>query len=130
MEYNIFIKEVNKMERIKEALWEDYEETKKLLEDLEPGTDEYKMVSAEGDNIRKELIDVGKTDIESDIKKTQIEEDTKREKTKNRITIGTFTVTTGLSLYALLRTFKFDETDTVTSTLGRNILNSFLPKKK
>ena len=118
------------MERIKEALWEDYEETKKLLEDLEPGTDEYKMVSAEVDNIRKELIDVGKTDIESDIKKTQIDEDTKREKTKNRITIGTFTVTTGLSLYALLRTFKFDETDTVTSTLGRNILNSFLPKKK
>lgn len=118
------------MERIKEALWEDYEETKKLLEDLEPGTDEYKMVSAEVDNIRKELIDVGKTDIESDIKKTQIEEDTKREKTKNCITIGTFTVTTGLSLYALLRTFKFDETDTVTSTLGRNILNSFLPKKK
>lgn len=118
------------MERIKEALWEDYEETKKLLEDLEPGTDEYKMVSAEVDNIRKELIDVGKTDIESDIKKTQIEEDTKRDKTKNCITIGTFTVTTGLSLYALLRTFKFDETDTVTSTLGRNILNSFLPKKK
>ena len=118
------------MERIREALWEDYEETKKLLEDLEPGTDEYKMVSAEVDNIRKELIDVGKTDIESDIKKTQIDEDTKREKTKNRITIGTFTVTTGLSLYALLRTFKFDETDTVTSTLGRNILNSFLPKKK
>ena len=118
------------MERIKEALWEDYEETKKLLEDLEPGTDEYKMVSAEVDNIRKELIDVGKTDTESDIKKTQIEEETKRDKTKNRITIGTFTVTTGLSLYALLRTFKFDETDTVTSTLGRNILNSFLPKKK
>ena len=118
------------MERIKEALWEDYEETKKLLEDLEPGTDKYKMVSAEVDNIRKELIDVGKTDIESDIKKTQIEEDTKRDKTKNCITIGTFTVTTGLSLYALLRTFKFDETDTVTSTLGRNILNSFLPKKK
>ena len=118
------------MEEIKDALWEDYNETKKLLEDLEPGTDEYKMVSAEVDNIRKELIDVGKTDIESDIKKTQIEEDTKREKTKNCITIGTFTVTTGLSLYALLRTFKFDETDTVTSTLGRNILNSFLPKKK
>ena len=118
------------MEEIKNALWEDYNETKKLLEDLEPGTDEYKMVSAEVDNIRKELIDVGKTDIESDIKKTQIEEDTKRDKTKNCITIGTFTVTTGLSLYALLRTFKFDETDTVTSTLGRNILNSFLPKKK
>ena len=118
------------MEEIKDALWEDYNETKKLLEDLEPGTDEYKMVSAEVDNIRKELIDVGKTDIESGIKETQIEEDTKREKTKNCITIGTFTVTTGLSLYALLRTFKFDETDTVTSTLGRNILNSFLPKKK
>ena len=118
------------MEKIKEALWEDYEETKKLLENLEPGTDEYEVVSAEIDSIRKELIDVGKTEAESDIKKTQIEEDAKHEKTKNVITIGTFTITTGLSVYALIKTFKFDETDSVTSTLGRNILNSFLPKRK
>lgn len=118
------------MEKIKEALWEDYEERKEVLESLEPGTDEYKVVSAEIDNIRKELIDVGKTEAESDIKKTQIEVDTKRDKTKNAITIGTFVVSTGFSAYALARTFKFDETDTVTSTLGRNILNGFLPKKK
>ena len=111
-------------------MWEDYEEKKELLESLQAGEEEYKVVSAEVDSIRKELIDVGKTEAESDIKRTQIEEDAKREKTKNVLTIGTFTVTTGLSLYALLRTFKFDERDTVTSTLGRNILNSFLPKKK
>lgn len=118
------------MEKIKEALWEDYEAKKETLEHLAAGTDEYKVVSAEIDSIRKELIDVGKTEAESDIKKTQIEVDTKRDKTKNAITIGTFTITTGLSVYALIKTFKFDETDSVTSTLGRNILNSFLPKRK
>ena len=118
------------MEKIKEALWKDYEEKKTLLERLSAGSDEYKVVSSEVDSIRKELINVGQTEIDKEIKENQIQHDNKREKTRNRITIGTFVVTTGLSVYALHNTFKFDEFKTVTSTLGRNILNSFLPKRK
>lgn len=117
------------MEKIKEALWKDYEEKTSKLESLEPGTDEYRVVSTEIDNIRKELIDVGKTEADKEVKENQIQSEAKRDKTKNRITIGTFIVSTGVSLYAISQTFKFDEFKTVTSTMGRNILNSFLPKK-
>ena len=118
------------MEKIKEALWEEYDEKKTLLESLDAGSDKYKVVSMEIDSIRKELIDVGKTESENDIKVTQMKEETKKDTIKNRITIGTFAVSTVMSLYAISQTFKFDEFKTVTSTLGRNILNSFVPKKK
>ena len=118
------------MEKVKEALWNDYEIAKSKLEGLKTDSDEYKVVSAEVDNIRKELINVGQTEIDKEIKENQIQNDNKRESTKNRIAIGTFVVSTGISLYALSQTFKFDEFKTVTSTLGRNILNSFLPKRK
>ena len=39
-----------------------------------------------------------------------------------------FGVSTLLSLYAIIRTFNFDQESTVTSTLGRNILNNVVPK--
>lgn len=118
------------MEKVKEALWKDYEIAKSKLEELTTDSDEYKVVSAEVDSIRKELINVGQIEIDKEIKENQIQNDNKRESTKNRIAIGTFVVSTGISLYALSQTFKFDEFKTVTSTLGRNILNSFLPKRK
>lgn len=114
---------------VKATLWRDYEKKSEKLEELKPGTDEYKVVSAEVDSIRKELIDVDKAEAENEIKQIQIQADAKKEKTKNRITIGTFVISTGVSLYAISQTFKFDEFKTVTSTLGRNILNSFLPKR-
>ena len=118
------------MDKIKEALWNDYEEKKELLNDMEPGSDEYKVVASEVDNIRKELIDVDKTVAENEFKVTQAADDSKKEKTRNRITIGTFVTSTVLSLYAIGKTFKFDSSSTVTSTLGRNILNAFIPKKR
>ncbi|MDY2912886.1 MAG: hypothetical protein SOT58_12720 [Agathobacter sp.] len=118
------------MDKIKEALWNDYEEKKELLNDMEPGSDEYKVVASEVDNIRKELIDVDKTVAENEFKVTQAADDSKKEKTRNRISIGTFITSTALSLYAIGKTFKFDSTSTVTSTLGRNILNAFIPKKR
>ena len=59
------------MDKIKEALWNDYEEKKGLLNDMEPGSDEYKVVASEVDNIRKELIDVNKTVAENEFKVTQ-----------------------------------------------------------
>lgn len=118
------------MNKIKEALWNDYEEKKEVLESLNVGSEEYRVVASELDNIRKELIDIDKTVAENEIKVTQIAEESKKEKTRNKITIGTFVGSSLLSVYGLVKTFKFDEFKTVTSTLGRNILNAFVPKRK
>ena len=48
----------------------------------------------------------------------------------NYITIGTFVGTSLISIWAVLKTFKFDEDGTITSTLGRGILNGIIPKFK
>lgn len=105
------------MNEIKEALWHDYKEVSDLIESLDANSEEYKVASEDRDKIRNELI-----------KLEQIELENEHEKIRNGITIGTFLVTTGVSIYALAKTFKFDQVATVTSTLGRNILNSFIPK--
>ena len=116
------------MDEIKKALWEDYESTKKELKGFNVGTDEHKMLSEEKDRLRNELIKLEQINQDSNVKLSQIESEDKREKIRNVISIGTFVVTTGVSVYAIAKTFKFDQVATVTSTLGRNILNGVIPK--
>ena len=51
-----------------------------------------------------------------------------KDRIRNGITIGTFVITSGISIYAISKTFKFDQVGTITSTLGRNILSGVVPK--
>lgn len=118
------------MSKVEEALWKDYKEVSDLIDDLVivENTEEYKIALQERDNLRNELIKLKQIEQEKNVKITQIESDNKREKIRNGITIGTFVVTTGVSVYTIAKTFKFDQVATVTSTLGRNILNGVVPK--
>lgn len=105
------------MSKIEEALWNDYEAVNDLLGGLEINSKEYEDASKERDNIRNELIKLNQTVSEN-----------KRDKIRNIISIVTFTVSTVVSVYAISKTFKFDQEATVTSTLGRGILNGVVPK--
>lgn len=105
------------MNKIEEALWHDYKEVSDLIESLDEKSERYGAASEERDKIRNELI-----------KLKQIETEKENEKIRNGITIGTFVVSTAVSVYAIAKTFKFDQVATVTSTLGRNILNGVVPK--
>lgn len=116
------------MNEIKETLWSDYKKVSELITVLEPKDENYELLLEERDKIRNELLKLEQANMETEVKKGQIEAENKREKTRNGITIGTFTVSTALSLYAIVKTFKFDQDSTVTSTLGRNILNGVVPK--
>lgn len=118
------------MSKVEEALWNDYKKVTDLIEDLviEENTEEYKIALGERDNLRNELIKLKQVEQEKNVKITQIESESKREKIRNGITIGTFVVTTCVSVYTISKTFKFDQVATVTSTLGRNILNGVVPK--
>lgn len=116
------------MSKINEALWDDYEKVGNLIEESDIESEYYKMLLEERDKLRKELIELKQIEQESSVKVSQIESEDKREKVRNVITIGTFVITTGVSVYAIVRTFKFDKVATVTSTLGRNILNGVVPK--
>ena len=128
------------MDKIKKTLWSDYDKVSNQINDVtDVNNEKYKLLLEERDKVRNELIKLEQTKIEADLKKQQLETEVKnkeaqikaddqREAVRNKITIGTFLVTTGISVYAIIRTFKFDETGTVTSTLGRNILTSAMPK--
>ena len=97
--------------KIEDALWQDYEDAGQRIKDLSiKDGDNYRVALEDRDKIRNELI--------------------KLEQMKNELSVITFGVTTGLSIYTIHRTFKFDETSTVTSTLGRNALNGVIPKLK
>lgn len=116
------------MSKIKEALWSDYEATGDLIKILDANSEKYKAALEERDKLRNELIKLEQIEQDKELKITQIKSDDEREKIRNGITIGTFVVSTAISVYAITKTFKFDQVATVTSTLGRNILNGVVPK--
>ena len=116
------------MSKIEETLWSNYDDVSDQLESLEINSKEYLILLEERDKIRSELINIDQFSQETDIKISQIECDNMRDRIRNGITIGTFIISTGLSLYAINKTFKFDQVATITSTLGRNILNGVIPK--
>ena len=116
------------MSKIGDALWQDYKEIGDLIGSLDNGSERYEAALDERDKIRNELIKLEQIELDREVKMVQIKSEDKREQIRNGITIGTFVVTTGVSLYAIGKTFKFDQVATVTSTLGRNILNGVIPK--
>lgn len=116
------------MNKIKETLWADYERVSKQIQSLETQDAKYELLLEERDKLRNELIKLEQMNLETGLKKSQIEAEDKREKVRNQITLGTFIVSTSVSVFALIKTFRFDESSTVTSTLGRSILSGVVPK--
>lgn len=116
------------MDKIKKTLWADYEKVSTKIESTSIDNDNYELLLEERDKLRNELIKFEQANMDTNLKQCQIEAENKREKVRNQITIGTFAVSTIVSVCAIAKTFKFDQTATVTSTLGRNILSSVVPK--
>ena len=127
------------MKKLNDTLWADYDRVTNKLEGCTSENENYKLLLEERDKVRNELIKFEQANIDADLKKRQleteakikadqIEAENKREKIRNQITIGTFAVSTIISVLALYKTFKFDESASVTSTLGKNILNGVVPK--
>ena len=80
------------------------------------------------DKIRNELIKLEQIKQEENNNDIQTKSEFRKDLIHNLISIGTFGITTALSAWTIIKTFKFDETGTVTSTLGRGTLNSVIPK--
>lgn len=114
---------------IENALWKDYNDLGDIMKVIGESNEQKSDILDERDRIRQELIKLEQSKNEIRVKREEIDAENKREQVRNRITMITFGVSTGLSLYAIIMTFYFDRDRTVTSTLGRNILNSVLPLK-
>lgn len=118
------------MKETRELLMKDYNDIGEKINVAEPGGPIMEGLYKERDSIRNELIKLDSVQMDAKYKKAEIEAENKRDKIRNRITIGTFAVSTIISIWAVVKTFRFDQESTVTSTLGRSILNNILPKSR
>lgn len=114
---------------IEEALWKDYNDLGDMMKVMSENNEHKGEILDERDRIRQELIKLEQSKNDVRIKREEIDAENEREKIRNRITIVTFGVSTGISLYGIIMTFYFDRDRTITSTLGRSFVNSVLPLK-
>lgn len=125
--------------KIEEALWNDYDDAKSKLDGLPLDDKKAEVLIKERDNIRNELIEYDKSVKELELKKQLSENDVKlkskqltteqkNELMRNGIAIGTFLISTTVSIFTIVKTFRFDEESSVTSTMGRGVLNGVVPK--
>jgi hypothetical protein len=136
---NLFIRRKQNMKRINDTLWKDYDSVDNQIKDSTSKDDGYRTLLEERDKIRNELLKYEQAAMEAELKRFQVEKEAelkiaqmeaenKQKEYSNWITIGTFAGTLAFSVLAMYKTFYFDEKATVTSTLGRAILNGTLPK--
>lgn len=125
--------------KIEEALWNDYNDAKSKLDGLSLDDKKAEVLIKERDNIRNELIEYDKSVKELELKKQlsdndvklkskQLTTEQKNELMRNGIAIGTFLISTTVSIFTIVKTFRFDEESSVTSTMGRGVLNGVVPK--
>lgn len=129
------------MDQIKTML-ED--EIRNELEDfgkMKLGSDEYKETSdvliklidrhidlEKVENERKNAIE--SREIETNLKLAQMEDDRKDRKVKNGIAIFGIVVPLGVTIWGTLKSFKFEETGSVSTIMGRGFIQKLLPKLK
>ena len=68
-------------------------------------------------------------EIDNDFKSQQMEDERKDRLVRNGITIASIVIPTAVTIWGTLKSFKFEETGTVTTTIGRGFINKLIPKK-
>lgn len=118
------------MDEIEKELWNDYKNISNLIDDMSivDDVEAYKIVLEDRDKIRNELIKLEQIKQEERVNNVKVKSENKRDNFHNIITVGSVVLQTGFGLFALITTFEFDKSATITSTLGRGILNSCIPK--
>lgn len=128
------------MESIRELLDEEIQVEFEKLSKLEVGSESYKATVDGLAKLVDRAVEIDKTEmenatkieaqnIENDLKALQIKEDNRDRWVRNGIAIAGIIVPSVLTVWGTLKSFKFEETGTVTTILGRGFINKLLPKK-
>jgi hypothetical protein len=118
------------MKETRDLLMEDYRKASDLIQVLPPESRDLDKLMKERDDIRNELIKVDSAELDAKLKREESKVEDKREMVRNVITIATTFVTCAITVWGVRKSFKFDETGTMTSTLGRSIIGGLVPKIK
>lgn len=128
------------MESIRELLDEEIQVEFEKLSKLEVGSESYKAAVDGLTKLVDRAVEIDKTEmenatkieaqnIENDLKALQIKEDNRDRWVRNGIAIAGIVIPSVITVWGTLKSFKFEETGTVTTILGRGFINKLLPKK-
>ena len=110
------------------------------LDGLEVGTEEHAEASKillqlldrkiEMDKIENEMRDKEETrKIETELKRKQMDDDKKDRLIRNCLTGASIISGIGVTVWGALKSWKFEETGTITSTAGRKFIGNLFAKK-
>lgn len=127
-------------EDIEKLLREEINTEIRELEKIELGGDVYKISVNGITQLCDRLIEFKKLEMEkgqrdaqrsmdANLKLTEIESEDKDRKIKNRITFASIVIPLVVGSFWSYKSLKFEENDTITSTVGRNMMNSLTKLK-
>lgn len=125
---------------IRNVLNDEIQDEFKNLRKMELGSDTYKVTVDGLTKLVDKAIELEKLDADMDekaesreneieLKRKQMQIDKKDQIVKNGIAIAGIIVPTVITIWGTLKSFKFEETGTVTTIMGRGFIQKLLPKK-
>lgn len=126
---------------IKTALTEEIMDEVKELNKMQVGTEEYRNAvdgiskladkAIELERLEQEHKDkVESRNLENDLKLMQMAEDRKDRRVKNGLTAAGIVLPLGATIWGVLKSLKFEETGSVSSIVGRDLIKKLLPRLK
>lgn len=122
--------------RIENLLRGEIESEFEKLNEMEIGTEKYKVTVDGLVKLIEKAIDIEKieTEVESKnadmaFKTKQMEDENKDRFVKNVIAVAGIIVPVGVTIWGTLASFDFEKEGTVTTIMGRGFINKLLPKK-
>lgn len=125
---------------MKDLLRTEVEENLKNMKDLELGSKQYESAVESTCKLMDRVIAIDKNaddydlkdkarETETNLKYDQITKDKRNQMIQNGITVGSIVVSTAVTIWGTLASFKFEKEGTVTTILGRAFVGKLLPKK-
>lgn len=126
--------------KIDTLLHEEIRDELQELNKIEVGTEKYKVTVDGIAKLMDKAIELEKIEVEShdrmeareadiQLKTEQIIEDKKDRFAKNVLSALGIALPLGVTIWGTLKSFKFEEEGTITTTMGRGFINKLLPKK-
>lgn len=113
---------------LKEEIQSEFE----TLKNVDTGSEEYKATVDGLTKLVDRAIEIEKFNAEreeNELKREQMKDEKIDRWVKNGLTLVGVLVPAGLTVWGTYKSFKFEETGTITTIMGRGFINKLLPKK-
>ena len=100
------------------------------LANLNPSSKEYSAAVDSVTKLMDRAIEIEKLEMTETQNEKQLKEDRKSRLTKNCIDIGSIVLPLAVTIWGARASFKFEETGTITTSVGRKFMDKLLTWKK